>query len=77
MKRSINKCVDLLENHQSASSSSVSANVVDESINNNSSPFYLPINAEEVISAEELTPPSIFDLSDEDSVESFTGELSE
>jgi len=77
MKRSINKCVDLLENHQSGSSSSVSANAVDESINNNSSPFYLPINAEEVISAEELTPPSIFDLSDEDSVESFTGELSE
>jgi len=36
----------------------------------------LSVNGD-VLSAEEFTPPSIFDLSDEDSVGSFTDELSE
>jgi len=66
MKKAINKAVDILENRRP---------MVDE-LNNNSSPIYMPVNAE-VLSAEELTPPSIFDLSDEDSVGSFTDELSE
>jgi len=66
MKKAINKAVDILENRRPPK---------DES-NNNSSPIYMPANAD-VLTPEELTPPSIFDLSDEDSVESFVDEVSE